>query len=92
MLNQYDCVVMDPPRAGAIAQCRELIKSNIDTIIYVSCNPDTFLRDKKILENGGYTATEIIPIDQFVGSAHWELFSVFKKSTTINQQMDDKTL
>lgn len=79
MLNQYDCVVMDPPRAGAMAQCQELVKSNVKKIIYVSCNPNTFLRDKKILNDGGYNTTTLIPIDQFVGSEHWELFSVFEK-------------
>lgn len=79
MLNQYDCVVMDPPRAGALAQCEQLIKSNVKRIIYVSCNPNTFSRDEKILNRGGYHTKTLIPIDQFVGSAHWELFAVFEK-------------
>lgn len=79
MLQQYDCVVMDPPRAGALAQCKELVKSNVKRIIYVSCNPDTFKRDMSILLHGGYELKELCPVDQFVGSAHWELFSVFQK-------------
>lgn len=79
MLNTYDCVVMDPPRAGADAQCRELIKSNVKRVIYVSCNPQTFKRDMQTLERGGYKLKTLIPVDQFVGSAHWELFAVFEK-------------
>lgn len=79
MLTRYDCVVMDPPRAGAIEQCRELVKSDVKKIIYVSCNPQTFARDRDILLRGGYKITELVPVDQFVGSAHWELFSVFEK-------------
>ena len=79
MLNNYDCVVMDPPRAGADAQCKEIINSNVKRIIYVSCNPNTFVRDKSTLEHGGYKMVEIIPVDHFVGSNHWELFSVFEK-------------
>ncbi len=79
MLNNYDCVVMDPPRAGAMAQCRELVKSDVRRVIYVSCNPVTFSRDADILTRGGYKMTELIPVDQFVGSHHWELFSVFDK-------------
>ena len=79
MLNQYDCVVMDPPRAGAMAQCQELIHSNVKRVIYVSCNPKTFIRDMDILTHGGYKMTTLIPVDQFVGSHHWELFSVFEK-------------
>ena len=78
-LKQYDCVIMDPPRAGAMAQSKEIANSNVKRVIYISCNPDTFMRDKKILESGGYKNTTLIPIDQFVGSTHWELFSVFDK-------------
>ncbi len=79
MLNQYECIVMDPPRAGAMEQCREIIHSNVKRIIYVSCNPNTFMRDAKILESGGYKIIKLIPVDQFVGSNHWEIFSVFEK-------------
>ena len=79
MLNTYDCVVMDPPRAGADVQCRELVKSNVGRIIYVSCNPQTFRRDMETLTRGGYKLHTLIPVDQFVGSTHWEIFSVFEK-------------
>lgn len=79
MLKKYDCVIMDPPRAGAITQCKEIAKSNVKRIIYISCNPNTYMRDRKILESGGYKNTLLIPIDQFVGSTHWELFGIFDK-------------
>jgi len=78
-LNQYEVVIMDPPRAGAMVQVKELAKSDVKKIIYVSCNPNTFMRDMKILECGGYKITSLIPVDQFVGSNHWEIFSVFEK-------------
>ncbi|MCM1294081.1 MAG: hypothetical protein NC311_00770 [Muribaculaceae bacterium] len=79
MLKQYDCVVMDPPRAGAMRQCEILAKSDVKRIIYVSCNPNTFRRDADILTRGGYKITKLIPVDQFAGSAHWEIFSVFDR-------------
>lgn len=79
MLRQYDCVVMDPPRSGALAQCKILAKSDIKRIIYVSCNPNTFRRDAGILGQGGYKIKTLIPVDQFAGSAHWEIFSIFEK-------------
>jgi len=78
-LNNYDVVIMDPPRNGAMEQSKELSKSTVGRIIYVSCNPNTFVRDKKILEHGGYKMIIAIPVDQFVGSIHWEIFSVFEK-------------
>ena len=79
MLNKYDCVIMDPPRAGAMAQCKELTKSSVARVIYVSCNQNTFKRDMGILVRGGYKLRDLIPVDQFVGSFHWELFAVFEK-------------
>ena len=82
MLNQYDCIIMDPPRAGARKQCTELIKSNITKVIYISCNPNTWISDANILKSGGYDNTVTIPVDQFIGSNHWEIFSVFEKHET----------
>lgn len=79
MLDTYDCVIMDPPRAGADAQCRELARSNVKRVIYISCNPNTFVRDMQTLNRGGYKLQTLIPLDQFTGASHWELFSVFDK-------------
>ena len=79
MLKGYDCVIMDPPRAGAMAQCKEIVKSNVPRVIYVSCNPQTFMRDMNLLTRGGYKLIRLVPVDQFVGSSHWEIFSVFEK-------------
>ena len=78
-LNQYDVVVMDPPRAGALAQSQEIAKSKVSRVRYVSCNPNTFIRDAEILSPGGYKMTVAIPVDQFIGASHWEIFSVFEK-------------
>ena len=78
-LEQYNVVIMDPPRSGALEQSKELSKSKVKRIIYVSCNPVSFIRDKVILEHGGYKMTTAIPVDQFVGANHWEIFSVFDK-------------
>ena len=79
MLNSYDLVVMDPPRAGALAQCQELARSNVPRIIYVSCNPNSLRRDAQILTRAGYNIIDIAAFDQFVGSPHWELAIVFQK-------------
>ena len=78
-LNQFDAIIMDPPRAGAMAQSHEIADSNVPLVIYISCNPITWKRDRNILLHGGYKIETIIPVDQFVGSTHWEIFSVFKK-------------
>jgi len=41
-LAKFDAVVLDPPRAGAVEQVRELANSKVNVIAYVSCNPVTF--------------------------------------------------
>ncbi|MBO4480634.1 MAG: class I SAM-dependent RNA methyltransferase [Alphaproteobacteria bacterium] len=79
MLNTYDLIVMDPPRAGALAQVRELAQSLVPKVIYVSCNPVTLRRDTGILLKAGYKITDIAAFDQFVGTDHWELVVVFEK-------------
>lgn len=78
-LNNYDVVIMDPPRAGALEQTKELARSNVAKIIYVSCNPATLRRDLRLLIGAGYQMTECTAFDQFVGSAHWEIATVFQK-------------
>jgi tRNA (uracil-5-)-methyltransferase len=44
----FSTVLVDPPRAGLDEGTIELI-SNIDNIIYISCNPETLLRDLETL-------------------------------------------
>ena len=72
-----DAVVIDPPRAGAEAQCHTLAKSGVARIAMVSCNPITFGRDAKILTQGGYKLQWVQPVDQFRWSNHVELAALF---------------
>jgi 23S rRNA (uracil1939-C5)-methyltransferase len=72
-LAGIDAVVFDPPRQGAEAQARELAKSEVATIIAVSCNASTFARDAKLLIDAGYRMTAVTPVDQFRYSAHVEI-------------------
>ena len=71
--------VLDPPRQGAEAQARELIKSGVFRVVYVSCNPASFARDARILNAGGYNLRRVVPVDQFRYSAHIELVGVFDR-------------
>ena len=78
-LKKIDFVVLDPPRQGAEAQVRELAKSKVKKIAYVSCDADSFARDAKILAGGGYKLGEVTPVDQFQYSPHIELVGIFKR-------------
>ncbi len=76
-LKPYDAVVLDPPRAGAEAQARQLAKSPVPVIAHVSCDAGSFARDAAILVQGGYRLGPVTPIDQFLWSSHIELVAAF---------------
>ncbi len=78
-LKKIDFVVLDPPRQGAEAQARELAKSKVKRIAYVSCDADSFARDARILLDGGYMLRTVTPVDQFQYSPHVELVGVFAR-------------
>lgn len=78
-LNKFDAIVLDPPRAGAKEQISEIIKSEHDTIVYVSCAPESFARDAQVLIGAGYRLSSVTPVDQFLFSHHIELVGMFHK-------------
>jgi len=78
-LKTFDAVVFDPPRQGAQAQARELAASQVPLVVAVSCNPGTFVRDVRILIDGGYRLTAVTPVDQFRYSFHVEVVARLEK-------------
>jgi 23S rRNA (uracil-5-)-methyltransferase RumA len=69
----YDTVILDPPRAGSTPEflegtARLLPKS----IVYVSCNPTTQVRDLATLRDHGYRVRRIVPVDLFPHTKHVE--------------------
>jgi len=78
-LDGGDCVVFDPPRAGAREQATEIARSNLPAAIAISCNPKTFSRDARILVDGGFTLVEVTPVDQFPWAGHLELVASFRR-------------
>lgn len=78
-LKAFDSAVLDPPRAGALAQIRELAQSKVRRIAYVSCNAETFARDARVLARAGYEMGTVTPVDQFLWSEHIELAAAFAR-------------
>ena len=78
-LKGVDLIVMDPPRAGALAQCQQLTELTSGKIVMVSCNPKTAARDIKILTESGWQLSPITPVDQFTYSNHVEIVAVMEK-------------
>jgi 23S rRNA (uracil1939-C5)-methyltransferase len=66
-------IVVDPVRAGCSKEVLEAAAGmQPERIVYVSCNPATFARDARILEEKGYTVKEIQPVDMFPQTTHVE--------------------
>lgn len=78
-LAGLEAVVLDPPRAGAEAQCRELARAAVGRVAMVSCNPVSFARDARLLVEGGFRLDWVQPVDQFRWSAHVELVAGFSR-------------
>jgi len=83
-LAGYEAAVIDPPRAGALAQTEHLARARVPRIAFVSCNPVTFARDAKTLISAGYRLDWVQVVDQFRWSAHVELAASFTFSHMAN--------
>ena len=78
-LNDFDAVVLDPPRAGAEAQVRELGKSKVKCVVMVSCDARSFARDAALLIGAGFAMSNLVAVDQFTQSTHIEIAATFRR-------------
>lgn len=78
-LDEYDVAIIDPPRAGARHQMQEILNSNIQKLVMISCNPITFARDVQNLADAGFSMGPVTPVDQFIFSPHLEIISIFER-------------
>ncbi len=68
-----DVVVLDPPRKGCDKALFDVISLlSPKRIVYVSCDSATLARDLAILDEKGYKALEITPVDMFPRTTHVE--------------------
>ena len=68
-----DVVVVDPPRKGCErAALDAIVKMGPVRIVYVSCDPATLARDLVFLQEAGYEAVKVQPVDMFPWTAHVE--------------------
>lgn len=79
--RQYDCVLLDPPRAGAEEICRQIEKLRPERIVYVSCHPGTLARDAGILvHEQGFRLDKAGVMDMFPHTAHVESIALFTRA------------
>ncbi len=68
-----DIVIFDPPRAGVGQKALEkILEFDMNEIIYVSCNPKTFIQDVEILKKSGFELVKSVCVDMFPNTPHVE--------------------
>lgn len=74
--KDYDTILIDPPRKGLDEKtCELIVESNVENIIYVSCNPITLTRDLKVLTKK-YTIQKFDIFDMFSYTHHVECCTI----------------
>lgn len=73
-------LLLDPPREG-LDRRRGFFKyfDNLQYILYISCELDSFARDAADFISHGFELAELTPIDLFPHTPHVEIMSVFKR-------------
>jgi 23S rRNA (uracil1939-C5)-methyltransferase len=70
--------LLDPPRSGAQHVCEQMANSGVQKGVYISCNPASFIRDAKILQEQGYQLKYLRVLDMFLHTSHIETMALFE--------------
>lgn len=76
--GRFDALVVDPARAGLGNNgVKNILKSGVRRIVYVSCNPSTLARDIKLLDK--YVVKDITLFDMFPWTYHVECVCLLER-------------
>ncbi len=79
--ERFDVVFMDPPRSGSSKKFIEsLAVAAPETVVYISCNPETLARDLQMITKKGYKVKKICPVDMFPHTNHIECVVLLKRA------------
>lgn len=77
--QQFNAVIVDPPRAGLEQAVDSLIALNAPLIIYLSCDPNTLARDLRTLLAAGYHLQSVEGFDFFPQTYHIETLAILAR-------------
>lgn len=79
-LGQFDKMLIDPPREGALELVRALGPDAPKRIVYVSCSPSTLARDAALLTvEKGYRFRGAGVVNMFPNTSHVESIALFER-------------
>jgi 23S rRNA (uracil1939-C5)-methyltransferase len=71
--SQFDLIVLDPPRTGAGPEImKKICEWAPSAILYISCDPQTLVRDLAVVSPGDYTIDLVKGLDMFPQTYHFE--------------------
>ena len=77
---KVDVVLMDPPRSGSTEEfMNSVAQIGPERIVYVSCNPETLVRDLKYFKKKGYRVSKGVGVDMFPFTEHVETVCLLSK-------------
>lgn len=71
--------IVDPAFKGLDSTVPAVLARVLDELVYISCNPKTFVRDAVLLKKAGFDLEWVQPVDMFPGAWHLELVGRFSK-------------
>ena len=78
--EKLDVLFMDPPRSGSNREFLDaVVRICPGKIVYISCNPETLVRDLKILTGQGYRVERSVAVDMFPFTEGIESVSLLTK-------------
>jgi len=77
--EQFDIVIIDPPRQGVSGLAEIIASLTIKKIVYISCDPATLCRDLEELTTLGLFIKKIKPVDMFPQTHHIETVVLLEK-------------
>lgn len=77
--------LVDPPRAGLKPQALSLVggAGEVHEILYLSCNPESLLRDLEALGKMGWRVEKVVPFDFFPKTKHIEMLCHLRRKDRV---------
>lgn len=78
--DRPDIIVLDPPRAGIHPKAlAKILNYNVDTMVYVSCNPHTMVANLVAMQEAGYKIVSYKAFENYPYTKHVECVALLSR-------------